>query len=104
MPGDDLKHELSRSLWTTPLVLGGYVVAAWIICMVLGIGSGLPGRLFDCHGPEVGDPGSVICEFFDEMGGLALLAAFGAPLFMVGALFCLIWAALGFVWWFWRRK
>jgi hypothetical protein len=54
------------------------------------------GKIFGCRGPEVGDFIG-ICALFDWLSGLALLAAFGAPLFILGVVGCLVWAALIFV-------
>jgi hypothetical protein len=86
-----------------PLLYAGYIVVAWIACLLIGAGSSLAGSMFGCRGPEVGG-GHGFCALFDGFGGLALLAAFGAPLFILGVVGCLGWAALRWVFGLSRRR
>lgn len=82
--------ELPRA---RPLLYAGYIVIAWVACLLIGIASSQVGSMFGCRGPEVGG-GNGICALFDGLGGLALLAAFGAPLFILGLIGCLGWVVL----------
>jgi hypothetical protein len=86
-----------------PLLYAGYIVAAWVACLVIGVVSAQVGSMFGCRGPEVGG-GHGLCTLFDGLGGLALLAAFGAPLFILGLIGCLGWAALRWAFGRYSRK
>jgi hypothetical protein len=96
-----LTPKPNAPLWVLALFVAGYVVLGWIACLALGVGTAEVVTHFGCHGPEVGDPGGGICSVIDALGGLALLAAFGAPLFILAILGSLVVAAFAFIF---RRK
>jgi hypothetical protein len=92
-------RPLRRPLWQRLLVYAGFILLAWIACVVVGVGAAQVGsHVFKCHITEGGDGG---CPILGGISGLALLAAFGAPLFILGLIGCLVGAVVAFIF---RRK
>ncbi len=72
-----------------------HFLLAWIASLALGMGAATLGhRLFGCNINEGGYGG---CPILGAVSGLALLGAFGAPLFILAIAACLIGAAVAFV-------
>jgi hypothetical protein len=87
--------RLPRTQWGRLLLYAGLIPLAWIACLALGVGAATLGsRLFGCNITEGGDGG---CPILGAVSGLALLAAFGAPLFILAIVGCLIGAAVTFL-------
>jgi hypothetical protein len=92
--------RLPQSQWGRLLLYAALIPVAWIGCFAVGLGAATLGaRLFGCNINEGGDGG---CPILGAATGLALLAAFGAPLFALALVGCLIGAAVAFV--FRRRQ
>jgi hypothetical protein len=63
--------------------------------MSVGSGAALLGNsMFGCNITEGGDGG---CPILAGISGLALLGAFGAPLFVLGFIGCLVGALVTFI-------
>jgi hypothetical protein len=77
------------------LLYAALIPVAWIACFAVGVGAAkLGAQAFGCHMNEYGAGG---CPILGAISGLALLAAFGTPLFALAVLGCLVGAAVTFV-------
>ena len=89
------KLRWPQALWARLLLNAGVIFVAWVGCLALGVGAATLGeRLFGCHISEGGDGG---CPVLGGISGLALLGAFGAPLFILGILVCVLGSGIAFV-------
>ena len=88
------KLRWPQALWARFLLNAGLIFVAWAGCLAVGIGAATLGkRAFGCNITEGGDGG---CPILGGISGLALLGAFGAPLFILAILVCLLGAGIAF--------
>jgi hypothetical protein len=85
--------------WRAPLLMALYILGAWVACVALGLAFSWLGEAHGCHINEGGTSPCVVGGV--EIGGFAiaplLLAAFGAPLFVIGIIISLAIAGILFV-------
>jgi hypothetical protein len=88
-----------RPIWKRMLIIASVILLAWIACFVIGVGAATLGSsVYGCHITEGGDGG---CPTLAGFAGLALLGAFGAPIFFIGIGVCLLGSTISFIF---RRK
>jgi hypothetical protein len=81
------------------LIIAAVILSGWIGCIAIGVGAAALGSsVYGCHITEGGDGG---CPTLAGFAGLALLGAFGAPLFIIGIAVCLLGSSIAFMF---RRK
>jgi hypothetical protein len=84
-----------RPKWKRLLINAGFILLGWIACFAIGVGAAsLGSSLYGCHITEGRDGG---CPTLGAFAGLALLGAFGAPLFVIGIAICLVGSVIAFI-------
>ncbi|SRR5258708_22678844 len=97
-------EKRSRPAWRYTLLSALSIVVAWAACIAVGALFTWLGHLQGCHldeggvhpcivlGVDVGEPLNFLSV------GLLLIAAFGAPLFLIGIAGCLVLALVQLLW------
>jgi hypothetical protein len=99
-----MTHQLTpsaapRYMWQRMLIIAAVIFLAWTGCFAIGVGAAtLGGSVYGCHITEGGDGG---CPTLAGFAGLALIGAFGAPIFVIGIAVCLLGSIIAFIF---RRK
>jgi len=103
-PRNPPAEKRARPAWRYSLLSALLIVVGWVACIAVGAFFTWLGNLHGCHldeggvhpcivsGVDVGEPLNFLSV------GLLLIAAFGAPLFLIGIVGCLALALSQFLW------